>query len=262
MAPDIKYYVSTLSFKTVEKAIDYCVEKNINLELSKFAIPYLADKAESEIGDIKALLQKTGKTDLTFHGACYALCPATIDDRILEVTDYRLKQSVGIARKVGAKCVVFHSGYNSLVKSENYINNFIEKQIEFWKQFIEDNKIDDIIIALENTEENDPQILKRIYEGVSSPYFKSCIDIGHIAAFSNYNLIHWMSELEEYLYHFHIHNNNSSRDQHLSIFKGEINFDEFLSYLCASSKSLNLVLEMFDVEDVTESLEYLRKKFP
>lgn len=259
---NIELYVSSTAFKTFEEAIDFCNEKHVNLEISKFTRADIVDNStEEDFNRIKELFAKNKHIKKVLHGTSFDLTPTSFDSKIIEVTLYRLVQSVELARFFDVETVVFHSGYNPQVKFESYIENFVEKQIEFWISFIKDNKINDLTIALENTYEDNPYILKKIYDGVNSKYFKTCIDTGHVNCFSNYNLCYWTDCLKDYLSHIHLHNNNGSMDQHQSVINGTLNFEDFFQLLLNSNGKLSLTLEMFEKKYIAESLEFIRKNF-
>lgn len=256
-----KLYISSLAFTTIEESAQFCRDNNVALEIGKYARADMIDNStQEELDAIKKSLSDNNIKDIAWHGACFSLCPSSMDDKIVEVTRLRLQQSLQLARQFEANTIVFHSGYNSHIKWEFYKSKFVDKQVKFWQNFIKDNEVNDIIIALENTYEEDPQILYDIYEGVGSEYFKNCLDIGHICAYSNYDVIKWVKCLDKHLWHFHIHNNNGSIDEHLSVLKGKVDFDEFFNELANINRPINYTLEIFEVADVVESLNYVREK--
>jgi sugar phosphate isomerase/epimerase len=260
MNNNITLFVSSIVFEDFEKAALYCKDNAINIEISKFIIPENLDKiTDPELQKIKESFIKQGISDFVLHGACFDLAPAAIDSRIVEVTRERLTQSLHVARKLGVRAIIFHTGFNGQLKITDYVSKFLEKQIAFWKQFISDNKVDDINILLENTYEEDPEIIKAILDGVDSPYLKACIDTGHVNAYSKFNLLHWVHYLDKYLYHFHTHNNDGFSDQHRGLEYGTINFKEFLAEIVKLNKPLSLTLEIFVEKEVIESLEFINK---
>ena len=263
MSSLIKLYVSSPAFKTLDAAINYCVDNAIDLEVSTFARADTIDTtSEDDLKRLNEQFKQNNIKNITLHGACQDLCPSSLDPKIVEVTKIRHRQSIEIARKLNANTVIFHSGYNSHVKAQSYINSFIKRQIEYWIRLLEENQVNDLIVTLENTYEETPDILLQIYEGVNSEYFKSCLDLGHVITFSNNDLLTWIKTLNKYLHHFHLHNNNGLRDEHSSLIKGKIDFDEFFNTILTMQKPLNLVLEIFEKNEVIESLEYVRKYFP
>jgi sugar phosphate isomerase/epimerase len=262
MKNSLDLYLCSIVFPGIDEAIEYCINNSLNLEIGRFILPEIVDNTtDKDFKNIKDNINKSKLKNLILHGACFDMIPSSMDPKIVNVTRERLTQSLKIARFLGAKKLVFHTGYNCLIGMDNYINKFIEKQIKFWIEFIEENKIDDITIVLENTYEQDPIILKKIYDGVNSKYFKSCIDTGHVNAYSVYPLTYWLEILEDYLCHFHIHNNDGKRDLHLGILQGKIEFFDFFKQVINFNKPLSFTLEIFNEKDMLESLAFLKENF-
>lgn len=256
------WLVSTAAFSSIEDTIDFCQEYSLDMEISKYArADYIDKMPDGDLQHLKELLESKNVKCLASHATSFSMNPAALDTKVVELTKFRFKQSLEIARVLGSKVLVFHSGYNSHIKLDSYRRQFVTKQVAFWKEFIEENKIDDLTIVLENTYEEDPLILKSVYEGVASEYFKACLDLGHIAVFSNYDVLHWLRILKNHLVHFHLHNNNTKRDQHKSVLRGVINFNEFFEEISRFNQPFSLTLEIFEKNDVIESLEFIRKNF-
>ena len=61
-----------------------------------------------------------------------------------------------------------------------------------------------------------------IVKGVDEPRLKLCLDVGHVNAYSKIPVTDWLENWAPYLSHFHIHNNDTSRDQHNPLHEGTI----------------------------------------
>ena len=83
-------------------------------------------------------------------------------------------------------------------------------------------------IVLENVLETDPQWLLDIVKGVDDDRLKICLDIGHVNAYSKIPVEEWLELYAPYISHFHIHNNDGSRDQHQALPDGSIAMRDFL----------------------------------
>jgi sugar phosphate isomerase/epimerase len=256
------FYVSSSAFPCFSDAVAYCKKHSLNLEISFFARGYEYDMtSQQEFEDCKKMFDAVPEMQKILHGICFDIVPTSLDPQVIELTRQRMKQSIELARYFNAHTVIFHSGYNSNVKYESYKNQFIINQSEYWKSFLDDNNITDLTVALENTYEETPRILKEICDMVNSPYFKTCIDTGHVNAFTNYNLIHWISELKNHLHHFHIHNNTSNTDFHDSLINGSIDYIDFFDYVLTLDVPLSYTLEMFDEQYVTDSLLFINNNY-
>jgi sugar phosphate isomerase/epimerase len=90
----------------------------------------------------------------------------------------------------------------------------------FWKAFLEEDP--GVQIVLENVLEDDPQWLLDIVKGVDDPRLRLCLDVGHVNAYSVLPVMDWLEMWAPYISHFHIHNNDGSRDQHYPLTEGTI----------------------------------------
>ena len=103
---------------------------------------------------------------------------------------------------------------------------YVEQSILFWKEFLKEDP--GVQIVLENVLEREPAWLLDIIKGVDDPRLKMCLDIGHVNAYSNIPVLEWLETCAPYISHFHIHNNDGTRDQHNALNDGTIPMKEFL----------------------------------
>lgn len=255
----VRFHITTALDMDFDKSVHLSNKHNLKLEVSQFTVP---DAIEGDIYEhIDIFVNKINPQNrdvFTSHGAFFDLCPTSLDNAVVELTTKRILDSIRISEYLGADTVVFHSGYNNNVKAEAYKAKFIEKQIEFWNPIVKTIENSNITIALENTFEETPSIMKEILEGVSSPSFKTCIDTGHVNCYTNYDLIHWVYELEDYLHHFHLHNNNGQRDEHRTLTRGTINFKSFFEEMKFLNKPVIMTLEVFTETDMIDSINYIQ----
>ncbi|MDR2198979.1 MAG: sugar phosphate isomerase/epimerase [Deltaproteobacteria bacterium] len=118
-------------------------------------------------------------------------------------------------------------------------------------------------LFLENTSERSPFPLARLLETLPPERAAMCLDLGHWhhsgmgSAF--HNLSEWISLAAEKIGHLHLHDNDGSADQHLSLGKGLIDFPLLKSLLRQNSLDPSATLENQTPEDLQESAEYLSR---
>ena len=252
-------YLSSSLNDNLEKVIEYANSLQANIEISRFGdINTLNDNFDDVLEHFSKKLQNF-QGDLSLHGFFLDLNPASQDPEIRAITKHRYSQSFKIARTLKVKTVVFHSGYNGLVKHSAYENNFFEGQIVFWQDFIRQFEDEDITATLENTYEGEPDTLIKIIESVNSKNLKMCIDTGHVNINSGLSVVEWIERSGSLLKHVHLHNNFGDADDHKSFLEGTINFEEVLNRLAASNLDLNLVLEIFNYQATLDSYNFLKK---
>jgi len=251
-------FLSSTLDSNLKKAADFATLHNLNLEISRFGeIETLDNNFDALLEEAKeALKDFTGK--LTLHGFFIDLNPACPDPKIKEATIYRYNQALKIARELKAQTIVFHSGYNGLVKHPVYHSNFLKESINFWKEFIKQFEETGIMAVLENTYENEPDIIIQIIDNVASPNFKMCIDTGHVNINSQYSVKEWIEKVGTRLHHMHLHNNSGYADEHRSIYNGTVDFNQVLDTLKNNNLNPDLVLEIFEKDAALESVDFIK----
>ena len=210
-----KIYLST-------DAVRVAREYGFGLELAEYCTAWNMDEKFTAVdGVVKKKLE--GVTSCVLHGPYNELFPCAIDKKARELAAFRYRQAIGLAKRYGATKVVVHGGYNPKIYFPVW---YTEQSILFWKDFLKDNP--GVQIVLENVLEEDPKWLVDIVKGVDDPRLKLCLDIGHVNAYSPIPVMDWLETCAPYISHFHVHNNDGSRDQHNALHDGTIPIKEFL----------------------------------
>ena len=211
-------YVSTIATDAVRVALEY----GFGLEIAEYCTAWNMDEKFAGVdGVVKKKLEGISKSLL--HAPYNELFPCAIDKKARELAAYRYRQAIDLAKRYGAKKVIIHGGYNPRIYFPVW---YVEQSIAFWKAFLEEDP--GVQIVLENVLEDDPQWLLDIVKGVDDPRLRLCLDIGHVNAYSALPVMDWLETWAPYISHFHIHNNDGSRDQHNALGDGTIPVKEIL----------------------------------
>ena len=205
-------YLSTISTEAAQVAREY----GFGLELAEYCTAWNMDEKFLPVdGVVKKKLE--GISQRLLHAPYNELFPCAIDKKARELAAYRYRQAIDLAKRYGAKKVIIHGGYNSRIYFPVW---YVEQSIVFWKEFLETDP--GVQIVLENVLEDDPQWLLDIVKGVDDPRLRLCLDVGHVNAYSALPVMDWLEMWAPYISHFHIHNNDGSRDQHSPLTEGTI----------------------------------------
>lgn len=249
----MRVYISQLV--ETEKIKPILEKYDVGLEIVLFASPYCLDRQDEFIENYKEELGDLyGKIDISIHGPFVELCAGTRDELIAKVSNYRMQQAYDVAKKMNAKYVVYHNGYYP--NTYSYIE-WMQNAPVFWKNFLGDKKDDGIKVHIENVFEDDYFILNELMEEISDDKTSLCLDVGHVNAYSDIDVMEWIKILKKYIKHMHIHNNCGDRDSHLGINKGDIDIIEILDII--KDKDITISLEIGDLDELEESLEILYK---
>ena len=150
-------------------------EYGVGYEYNDFFNPEVLDDAELQDSIINKYRESKVPEYCTMHGAFFDVIPFSYDSRIRAVSEERMIQSMEIARRIGAKAVVFHTNANPFLTSEKYIEQMVLATSEFVGKLLDEYR--DINIYLENMFDSSPDILRKISEQlVKYPNYGICFD--------------------------------------------------------------------------------------
>ena len=213
-----KIYLSTIAPDAVRTAKEY----GFGLEIAEYCTAWNMDRKFAGVdGVVRKKLE--GICASTLHAPYNELFPCAIDPRARELAAERYRQTIDLAKRYGSTKVIIHGGYHPMMYFPVW---YVGESIKFWKAFLEDDP--GIQIVLENVLEAEPGWLLDIAKGVDDPRLGLCLDIGHVNAYSKMPVTQWLETCAPYINHFHVHNNDTSRDQHNALNDGTIPMKEFL----------------------------------
>ena len=211
-------YLSTIATDAAQVAREY----GFGLEIAEYCTAWNMD--EKFTGVDKAVKKKLeGMPGCLLHAPYNELFPCAIDKKARALAAERYRQATHLAKGYGAAKVIIHGGYNPKIY---YPIWYVEQSVLFWKEFLKADS--GVEIVLENVLEETPDMLLDIVKGVDDPRLRLCLDIDHVNAYSSVSVTDWLEAWVPYLSHFHIHNNDGSRDQHNGLADGTISIKELL----------------------------------
>lgn len=116
-------------------------------------------------------------------------------------------------------------------------------------------------IYIENMFDTDPQLLARLGEAMKEhTNFGICLDYAHAQVFGDEKeLENWVVSLAPYVRHIHINDNDFTKDLHLAVGNGKINWQEFKRYYTTYFPEASVLLEVTGLEKTKQSLAYIRQ---
>lgn len=214
----MKFYISTIAPDAAAVAREY----GMGLEIAEYSTAWNMDEKFAGVdGVVKKKL--IGITDRILHAPYNELFPCAIDKKARTLAASRYRQAIDLAKGYGAEKVVIHGGFNPWIYFPVW---YVEQSILFWEDFLKEDP--GVKIVLENVLETEPDWLLDIVKGVDDPRLQMCLDIGHVNAYAKVPAMDWLERCAPYTEHFHVHNNDGSRDEHAALDKGSIPMREFL----------------------------------
>ncbi len=234
-------------------------DKNIGLEIIDFGIGYVLDEEDN---GIETYYRRMGKylenRNISLHGPFLDLSSSSFDSLIRNATMVRYNQVYKVAKSIKADRIVFHSCYyDNIYFKEAYI----EKSVEFWKEYFKNKCDDDIKIHIENVYDKEPSHLIEIIDKVDNKSLSVCLDIGHINCYSELSIGDWIRLVGARIGHIHLHNNDGNKDTHSGLNNGNINIDEVLDLIDNYCINPSITVEVNNSKEIDELVYLLKERY-
>lgn len=194
----------------------------------------------------------------TMHGAFLDVTVHSSDPLIRDASMLRIRQSMEIARRMGLRGVVFHTGRLAGFREKNYLANWRDVNAAFFTELA--GQYPDQQIYMENMFDEAPDILAGLAErmqGVEN--FGVCLDYAH-AMLSGRPGQEWIEALAPYIRHIHINDNDLENDLHRPVGSGSLNWQEFDWLVRKYHINAPVLIEVSGYEAQKQSLEYMRQQ--
>ena len=237
-------YLSTVDPRAGELAR----ELGLGVEIAEYCTAWNMDREYPQTDErLRGAL--AGNPRRILHGPFNELFPCAIDPEARDLAARRYRQAIALARDYGADKVVIHAGFNPWLY---YPVWFREQSAVFWREFLAEDP--GVEIVLENVLEQEPEWMTEILRAVDSPRLRLCLDVGHVNAYSPVDTAQWLRRCAPWISHFHLHNNNGTRDAHDPLFRGSIPMEELLTLAGDLCPEATFTLELPDAENSAREL--------
>lgn len=238
-----------------EKTIELAEQYKVGFEYNDFFKPELLED-EAALEEVIAKYQRLTLPEYsTVHGAFFDVIPFSLDEEIRKISIKRIKQSIEVAKRIGAKAVIFHTNYNPFLNTDTYIARWLEENVDFWSYILE--QYSDIQIYLENMFDTTPDVIESLSK-VLCQYdnYGVCLDYAH-AAISKVPPEIWAERLGKYVKHVHINDNDLISDLHLPWGEGKIDRAAFYYSYDKYLADATVLVETTSLEQTEQSIKTL-----
>lgn len=253
-------------FSRIDESVAIAEKYGAHFEYNDFFLPVVYTNQEEIDKRIEAYLSYDRDKSLdTMHGAFLDMTIHSTDPVIAEHSKKCIRQSMDIAKRLGVKGVVFHTGLIAGFKDYNYVSNWITTNADFFTQIC--TEYPDINVYMENMFDLDYELLWLLANRmVNVKNFGICLDYAH-AAVSNIKPIEWLRNCAPFIKHIHINDNDLVNDLHMTLGKGEIDWQEFHDELLklvdegGIKEMPSILLELKSLESFEESMILFNQLF-
>lgn len=252
--------ISIVSFaKNMDAYKKIAKEYQVGFEVNDFYNPDVLENPE-EMNRLIAYYQKEGlPANSTMHGAFFDIVVFSYDSRVREISELRMEQSMKVAVRLGVKGVVFHTNYSPMLSGAEYDRRAVDMTAQYMECLLK--RYPDTEIYLENMFDSDPGIMRTISEKLCAyGNYGVCFDYAH-ASISGTPMKEWVEALAPYIKHVHINDNDFTKDMHLAVGDGKIDWKQFMEYRTQYFSDSSVLIETTKPENQRRSLEYLKQNF-
>ena len=242
----------------IERVCRLADEYDCAFEYNDFFAPKVLDDPESQAEIIKFYnnYKKSFIKD-TMHGAFLDVTIHSSDPLIQEASMLRLNQSMEVAKRMGLRGVVFHTGRLAGFREPAYLANWEKINVEFFTRLAD--KYPKQQIFMENMFDEAPDIMAKLAEQMREvENFGVCLDYAH-AIISGSSGKDWIAALAPYIKHMHINDNDLRNDLHRPVGSGSIDWKEFDSLVRKYGINAPVLVEVNGYEAQKKSLEYMKQ---
>lgn len=255
--------------KDIEQMCALASEYGCAFEYNDFFLPKVMDDAgeqENIIADYSKyregfvgehFAKKAFSAD-TMHGAFLDVTIHSEDPLIAGASMLRIRQSMEIAKRIGLKGVVFHTGRLAGFRTADYLRNWRERNAVFFTEIAQQYTGQQIY--MENMFDESPDILAGLAEKMRDvKNFGICLDYAHAMIFSRCSAREWIDTLSPYIRHMHINDNDLENDLHLPVGAGRVDWPEFDRLVRQYRIEAPVLVEVNGYEAQKESLRYMKR---
>ena len=193
----------------------------------------------------------------TMHGAFLDVTIHSDDSLIRDASMLRVRQSMEIAKRMGLKGVVFHTGRLAGFRAAAYLKNWCDRNVTFFTEIA--CQYPEQQIFMENMFDEAPDIMAGMAERMQNVgNFGICLDYAH-AMLSRCSGQEWIETLAPYIRHIHINDNDLENDLHLAVGSGKMDWHEFDRLIRQYQIKAPVLVEVNGYQAQKESLEYMKR---
>lgn len=244
--------------KDMERMCALAAEYGCAFEYNDFFWPKVMDDAVEQgriLSDYKKYRDQFAGD--TMHGAFLDVTVHSDDPLIRDASVKRVRQSMEIAKNMGLKGVVFHTGRLAGFRAAGYLRNWRDRNEAFFREIA--CKYPEQQIYMENMFDEAPDVLAGLAEKMRDvKNFGVCLDYAH-AMLSGCPGREWIETLAPDIRHIHINDNDLQNDLHLAVGGGTLDWQEFDSLVRQYRIEAPVLVEVNGYEAQKESLQYMKK---
>lgn len=161
------------------------------------------------------------------HGAFYDLKPSASEPDVLALTRTRHRQSLEVAATIGCDMMIVHSDFPLREPEPAAKRDLAARLADYFGALAAEAAPYGVTIVIENIFDRDPRQLADLARAVDAPNLGLSLDVGHAHLSAPLPLDRWVCDMQPYLRHVHLHDNDGVHDRHWAMGDGNVVYHSF-----------------------------------
>lgn len=246
-------------YGNMEQSLELAKEYGCAFEYNDFYLPGVLDSPEEQEKIIRYYEKyRTDFSEDTLHGAFLDVTVHSSDPLIRQASELRVRQSMEIAKRMGVRGVVFHTGRLAGFCVDYYLKQWNEMNLDFFGKLAEEYPEQQIF--MENMFDEAPGVLAKLAKQMAerAAGFGVCLDYAH-AALTDCAQEEWIKTLAPWIRHMHINDNDLENDLHCPVGEGMIDWQRYKELVDTYHLTATVLVEVKGYEAQKRSLEFMRE---
>lgn len=246
-------------YGNMERSLELAAEYGCAFEYNDFFLPGILDAPKEQEKIIQYYAKyRTDFSEDTLHGAFLDVTVHSSDPLIRQVSELRVHQTMEIAKRMGVRGVIFHTGRLVGFRVAHYLKQWLEMNLAFFAKLAEEYPGQQIF--MENMFDEAPDVLAELAQQMAerTAGFGICLDYAH-AALTGCAQEEWIRALAPWTRHMHINDNDLENDLHRPVGTGRIDWRHYQELTDAYDITATVLVEVSGYEAQKKSLEFMRR---
>lgn len=200
----------------------------------------------------------TEKVPMALHAPFLDLVPGSLEAEVVELSRKQHREAINIAGILGAQRIVFHSGFNPLIRGPQYFDPWLTRTCRYFSALLEEHP--GFIFLIENMWEPTIDPLIALVDRINSPNLRICFDAGHARVWGKDPPEEWLPKIGMRLGHVHLNDNDGTWDQERALGAGGVPHEKIIEQMNGMGFFGPMTIEMRGQVAVEASLEYLTRR--
>lgn len=191
------------------------------------------------------------------HGAFYDLKPSAFEPEVLAFARKRHRQSLDVAAAIGCDMMIVHSDFPLREPEPTAKRDLTARLAAYFGALAAEAAPYGITVVIENIFDRDPRQLTDLAYAIDAPNLGLSLDVGHAHLAAPLPLDRWVWEMQPYIRHVHLHDNDGVHDRHWALGDGNIVYQSFFEAVTTVEHPPRVTVEVLLRADAWRTVDAL-----